>query len=68
MVVLKGSTREKWAFEIFCFGYGIASNDKMVPDPVGSGCYGIHAPARDHNRNRPASSFRRRLRGFLYYI
>ena len=34
MVGFRGSSQEKWPFEIFRFGYG---NDKMVPDPVGSG-------------------------------
>jgi len=37
MVELKGSTQEKSPFEIFRFGYGKASNDKKVPDRVGSG-------------------------------
>jgi hypothetical protein len=36
MVGFRGSTQEKLAFEIFRFGYEIASTDKKVPDPVGS--------------------------------
>ncbi len=34
---LKGSTREKWASELFRFGYRKAANDKKIPDRVGSG-------------------------------
>jgi hypothetical protein len=37
MVGFRGSTQEKSPSEIFRFGYGKAANDKMVPDPVGSG-------------------------------
>ena len=33
---LNGSTQEKSPSEIFRFGYGKASSDKKVPDPVGS--------------------------------
>jgi len=44
MVEFRGSTQEKWSSEIFRFGYRKASNDKMVPDPVGSGL------CRDHRR------------------
>ncbi len=33
----KGSTQEKLHFEVFRFGQRRASNDKKVPDPVGSG-------------------------------
>jgi len=36
MVGFRGSTQEKSSSEIWHFGYGIASNDKKVPDPVGS--------------------------------
>ena len=36
MVGFKGSTQEKSPSEIFRFGCKIASNDKKVPDPVGS--------------------------------
>jgi hypothetical protein len=37
MVGLRGSTWSKSRSDIFGFGYGKASTDKMVPDPVGSG-------------------------------
>jgi hypothetical protein len=37
MVGFKGSTQEKRPSEIFRFAYRKAANDKMVPDPVGSG-------------------------------
>ena len=37
MVEFKGSTQEKWPFEIFRFGYRKAASDTKVPDPVGSG-------------------------------
>jgi hypothetical protein len=36
MVDFKGPSQEKRTSEIFRFGYGKASNDKRVPDPVGS--------------------------------
>jgi hypothetical protein len=36
MVGFRGSTQEKSPFEIFRFVYGKASNDKKVPDRVGS--------------------------------
>jgi hypothetical protein len=42
MIGFKGSTQEKWTLEIFRFGYGKASNDKKVPDPVGSGIFVLH--------------------------
>ena len=52
MVGFKGSTQEERHFEIFRFGYRKAANDKMVPDPVGSGfLYYINSP----NDNRLAS-------------
>ena len=41
MVGVRGSTQEKSRSEIFRFGYRKAANDKMVPDPVGSGCKGL---------------------------
>ena len=37
MVPFRSSTQEKSPSEIFRFGYRKAANDKMVPDPVGSG-------------------------------
>jgi hypothetical protein len=37
MLPFRGSTQEKWPSKIFRVGYGKALNDKMVPDPVGSG-------------------------------
>jgi hypothetical protein len=37
MVEFRGSTQEKSPSEIFRFGYRKASNDKKVPDRVGSG-------------------------------
>ena len=39
MIEFKGSTQEKQFSEIFRFGYRKAANDKMVPDPVGSGVF-----------------------------
>jgi hypothetical protein len=39
MVGFRGSTQEKSTFEMFRFGYRKSSNDKMVPDPVGSGVF-----------------------------
>ena len=42
MVGFRGSTWEKSASEIFRFGYGKASSDKKVPDPVGSGVFVLH--------------------------
>ena len=41
MLRFRGSTQEKCHFYFSRFGYGIASNDKKVPDRVGSGCKGI---------------------------
>jgi hypothetical protein len=41
MVGFKGSTQEKSVSEIFRFGYRKGLNDKMVPDPVGSGVFVI---------------------------
>ncbi len=35
MVGFKGPSQEKSPLDIFRFGYGKASNDKKVPDPVG---------------------------------
>jgi hypothetical protein len=37
----KGSTQEKSTSEFFRFGYRKTVNDKKVPDPVGSGVFGI---------------------------
>jgi hypothetical protein len=37
MVGFGGSTQEKSFSGIFRFGYRKAANDKMLPDPVGSG-------------------------------
>jgi hypothetical protein len=37
MLPFKGSTQEKQLSQIFRVGYGIASNDKKVPDRVDSG-------------------------------
>jgi hypothetical protein len=39
MVGFRGSTQEKCVSEIFRFGYRKTANDKMVPDPVGSGIF-----------------------------
>jgi hypothetical protein len=39
MVEFKGSTQEKRGPDFFRFGYRKAANDKMVPDPVGSGVF-----------------------------
>ena len=36
MLPFRGSTQEKSPFQIFRFGYGKGSNDKKVPDRVGS--------------------------------
>ena len=38
----KGPSQEKSTSEIFRFGYGKASNDKKVPDPVGSEVFVLH--------------------------
>jgi hypothetical protein len=37
MVGFKGSTQEKWIFEIFRFRLKKSPHDKKVPDRVGSG-------------------------------
>jgi hypothetical protein len=50
MVGFKGSTQQKRSSDLFRFGYEIASNDKREPDPVGSGCHGNPASARNPNR------------------
>jgi hypothetical protein len=42
MVWFKGSTQEESLLEIFRFGYRKVVNDKMVPDPVGSGVFVLH--------------------------
>ena len=42
MVGFRGSTQEKSLSEIFRCGYGKVVNDKMVPDPVGSGIFVLH--------------------------
>jgi hypothetical protein len=47
----RGSTQEKSPSKIFRFGYGKVSNDKKVPDPVGSGivvCKNDSLGNRDH--------------------
>jgi hypothetical protein len=41
IVGFRGSTQVNWSSEIFRFGYRKAANDKMVPDPVGSGRFVI---------------------------
>jgi hypothetical protein len=41
MVWFEGSTQEESLLEIFRFGYRKVVNDKMVPDPVGSGDFCI---------------------------
>src|SRR3954471_16308585 len=38
----RGSSQGKSPSEIFRFGYEKAVNDKMVPDPVGSGIFVLH--------------------------
>jgi hypothetical protein len=58
MVGFKGSTQQERHFEIFRFGYRKAANDKMVPDPVGSGVFVLHLIISDslghirRNQNR----------------
>jgi len=49
MVGFRGSTQEKSPSEIFRFGYKKAANDKMVPDPVGSG---PNSSSRNNRRSR----------------
>jgi hypothetical protein len=52
MVEFKGSTQEKQFSVIFRFGYLKAANDKMVPDPVGSGCFSLCTDLRKSAEER----------------
>ena len=54
MVGVRGSTQEKWPSEIFRFGYRKAANDKMVPDPVGSGSFFFTSDSIRQNDHRIA--------------
>ena len=54
IVGFRGSTLEKQASEIFHFGYGKALNNKMVPDPVGSGSFFFTSDSIRQNDHRIA--------------
>jgi hypothetical protein len=68
MLGFRGSTEEKFGFEILRFGYGKGANDKKVPDRVGSGlcsanralCLGDHK----HEIRHQGAVRRRELRLF----